>query len=1086
MSLNANIFVPGLIGITYPFSGQTLTSDTRLAGTVFADPAKLPAGLQYLISQLTPEQIPQLTPSYALQGKTYLIQSLTYYIDGTAYRSVDYTNDEIVSYQFSQDYLPNIVTGEPISAGPHRLTVYAQFFSLQNPGISIYDVIDINYTYDPTSISLRGYLDKMAPQPFLSAPDHQLIMEMLDWIMTQRTEGAIKRDIDAIGTFYDLKNIPDFLLPYLSNSLGYQYFAGLLGTSTGSIKQELAFLPEWQKTAGTLQSMLTLLRAFNLNLTVVPLYLDLVNNYLLPGAQTRFRYTDQEVIPVNTKATRLAFPFTHPDAFDPTTVTINVLANETPVMTIMWDKITDAPMVTYFFEPAIGDVGNYWLTPDQYAPNPVPTLFANIQSITVDPVVGGLVIAFNDLVTTVQKLRLTATYQYTKNTRPGRNTRLSEFFDVVINSSGAPNDKQASDYARIVQVITRSKPFTKKLRNLDIPIRYADAYQINTLTSAADGNIADTTILSANNIDRRAVNLSNPITEQVTITPFTRVLDGFTFSWENVCDRWENRFGIFQSLALDPLVYDPVTQAQLMGDTLMQRGYAITVPDDTKLKTFTDFTRWARRLGLQIPNFKGGTTPYTVIPSYVGHYYTLQFPTPTSPQIDWFKNLIIELDDPLAYSPANTLAFQFDLIGTVRSGFVVGWDGTNLTSGDINVGPLTPETWDSVSTDEYVKTWVDPSFLPGTATMTLTLIRFSSVEAVKAFYVAREDTNNTQFEIGTGKWYAVWDMQGDYYTDPIHMSVLFGFVKANFQNDSCCPVLGDVTASSPLTFNEALTGYGYNYQGLSVAIINDQLNQEVARYVWNGGYWEIRSSQSDLTVSLNPATTSLTGTVLLSGIVTYTGPSVDAYTYRVIFCPGRKGDLATYTPQVSLSDEFSNARLRRGQLSIFSKYNTFLGGMYIQDLIDMSHDMNIPTEMAIDGFYLKTQEASPQELALFPGLRMTLMPPPPCWQQFQYNVSFYGFGSSSPEGFYDTAYGSQQYVQILHFPKRLVILTAANFIIESVPFYLIDNDSGNVIQPGDYIWISGQDASFANVNLFFTLFGQSFPPDTNYVIDQSS
>ena len=600
MTLQVQISVPGIVAVNYPLQSQVISSYVRLSGTVaIPNAGHLPQGDDYIKDQLSPSLWGLISQSQQLRGHKYIIRDLTYYMDGSAVRQVSYIEDEITSYQFNDDYI-GTVYGDQIAAGPHKFTIVVTASCPENPGIDIYDSFDVNFNFDDTTTSILTYLDKVAPQCFLGEVDHQIFERMLDYVLTQRTEGALKNDIDFLANLYDLDLIPQQFIPFLAKTVGYDYFAGLLG-GEGTIREELRYLPDWQKSVGTKESILVLLRAMSLEGTLKPLYLDLTNNILVPGAKRRYAYSDEIKVVSQTKRARFTFPLTQ-KTFVPSTVSLSITVPDgTVVASLSWD-IVEQEAVWQTFETT-----PLWLTKQ----NGSPAQMNDVTSIYADNARGGITITFNGPMKLEQTVKVAVSYQYEVETRPRRNTRLSEFFDVVITSLVKPNDFKAKDYKHVLDIIKRSKPLRTKLREITFPMSSADAYMVNATTVAnittpgmfllEDGNqllledgdhllldmpvnntgqILNYERLNDFNIDNRAVQINNPMSESVILKQKGTFSDGFLFTWERDCNLFENRFGIFNAMALEPTLFPQATQDLLKNDTLLQRGLAIIVGDD--------------------------------------------------------------------------------------------------------------------------------------------------------------------------------------------------------------------------------------------------------------------------------------------------------------------------------------------------------------------------------------------------------------------------------------------------------------------------------------------------------------------------
>lgn len=1033
MSLQVEIQYPGMIKVNYPNLGQTISATVKLAGVVFAPaPANLPAGIAFITGQLSdPGQISQVMGSHQLNGKQYLLATLTYYMDGTPIREVDYTLDEIPAYTFSTDYIPTVIGSEEITAGKHIFTVVARFFSLQNPGVNLYDVFDIPFVFDASAISIKDYVDTITPQQIVGENDVKIVSSMLDYVLTQRTEGALKYDIDNLANLYDIDNVPAPVVPYLAKTVGYDYFAGLLGNDSDALREELRFLPEWQKSAGTFNSIQMLLRPLQLSAVIKPLYLDLIENDLISGAQNRYLYTDSFKTLAQSKSARMNFTLTHL-TFVPNSITINITAGGLDVFDALWDVVGNRLVVTRFHD-GTGTPHVQWLIRG----DGTNATAADVQTIFADQDRGGITIVFDQLVKAVVDLRVTVNYQYTVAANPGRNTRLSEFFDINIGTQAKPNVFTAVDYQHVLDVVQRSKPLRTKLRDIQFPAKYADAYAINPYSVSTTGDLSNQDRAAGQNIRPTEVNSGHLITDSLVVRHWKRMIDGFRFSWENGCNLQENRFGIFQSLSLEPSFLDPIMANIVAHDTLLQRGYAFLVLDDKTPVTAVDRAKNLHALGLQELNFKDGTkdSRCKILTDYTAHYQTIRFPAATSPAIQTFSDLLQIVDDPNTTSPANKITFTVDIINSPnnRQGIAIVWDGSpTIDIVNLVLGTSTPTVWDTDSTDfkQYTN--------HGTPTQTLSLYRFAVQADLDAFLQARPNLSNWPFEVGTGKWYATWDITADFHTYPQHISTHYDFILANHQGDCCCPALGVVNQNTaPLVFSQAV-GAAYQNDQLEVVISNVQTNEPVARYRWNGAYWLALQTSSVVTVSLSPAVsgTGWTLPMTLAGTVAYALPpsAQGNYSFRVDGCARKVGDNLMITPTASMQDDFSTRHVHNGEFGPINEAETFLGVPALS-LFNLVHNRGGVQQVAGEEYFKNN--------VTFPCLRITVTPSPQT--QFTYDTSHYDGGA-----FYDDAPGSPQLsYQFYHFPKKIIVQTVAGFDITMAPFiipdgtqFLLDFDSG--------------------------------------------
>lgn len=930
MSLQVQISVPGIIAVAYPLQGQTISSYVRLNGTVaIPNPGHLPAGEDYIKGQIDPLLWAQVTQSMQLKGKKYIIRDITYYMDGNAVRQVNYQEDEISSYRFNDDYI-GIVYGDQISAGRHKFTIVMTAVSDQNPGIEIYDTLDIDFNFDDTSTSVQTYLDKVAPQVFLGEVDHQIVLRMLDYVLTQRTEGALKTDIDFLANLYDLDLVPRSFIPFMAKTVGYDYFAGLLGNDD-TIREELRFLPDWQKSVGTKESILVLLRALSLEGRITPLYLDLNNNILVPGVKRRYVYSDTIKVVSQTKRARFTFPLTQ-KTFVPSTISLSITTpDNTVVASLSWDIVQNAAVWQSFL--ATG-----WLVKQDGS----PATQADVLSIYADNARGGITITFNGPMKAMQTLKILVDYQYEFEGRPRRNTRLSEFFDVDISSLVKPNDFKAKDYDHVMDIIKRSKPLRTKMRTITFPVKSADAYMVNADT------VSDNR-LDQYNISNQAVQINNPITESVVLTTSGLFSDGFLFSWEKDCNLFENRFGIYHSLALEPSYFGEEFRQILANDTLVQRGHAIIVNDDRVQGN--DRVRYLRRVGFQLFNFTTEPACYEGTDKLT-HFQTIKHDAPVSPAVQTYHDRIIGLDAPVI-DGSNPVSLFLDVLDQVpfgqRAGFVATWDGASgLVHTDLATNAPTVIFWDTNLSNLKIKTFTE-SF--GTAV--LTLYRPVVQADVENLYVARPNLRNITLVLN--QWYAIWDLQADFNATPIHLSIQFAVVNMNHQGDCCCGDLGMVTTSTPLSFNTIL-GKVYQFGWEFDFEIYDLATQEVvAVYHWSSAYWTPIRTNGDIAVSLSPVNSgSWTDDLRLQGTVTYTGaiPSGIASEWGCRACPKKVGDNMVLNLSTTFEDDFGLAQTHRGMFGAIDDLTPFLG-VPIRSLVDHEHNQGNQRMAAYDGIYLR-------------------------------------------------------------------------------------------------------------------------------------
>lgn len=915
MAFSASIYVPGLITLSYPFTGQSITSHVRLAGSVVIDRNKLPQGTQYIIDQLPPGTDPLSVPvSAALNGKRYYLGVVSYYIDDNVYREVDYTEDEISSYQFDQDYLPTIIQGEDLSPGEHRLTIQITAFSFDNPAVEIFDIIELTFVYDQSAVSIFDYLQQITPQLYLGEVDWQIMMRAYDYVLTQRAEGALKNDVDFLEQLYDVDQVPDTLLPYLAVTLGYQYFAGIAGRNQEAVRQEIRFLPDWQKSVGTEESILVLLRALGLNANLTPLYLNLQENTLVEGVNRYFAASDEDLIRSDTFTNRVFTPFTHAHNFLPNTVVTRFFVGTVNVLTVMWNAAEEKPVVASY-NPAINWIEFGGVTPPDKA-----TFESYLDRIDVGNNRGGLTLFFNETAKFEMRVHIESDYQFVRDTRPGRNHRLSEFFDVDVLDRSNPNVLVAEDYQRVLNIILKSKPFRTKLREITFPISLADIYHVNTTSLSTTGQLGNLDIVAKNNIGNTGVNLNFPIREEVKLTQYYRAIEGFTFGWENDCDRWENRFGIFHSLAIEPDLHGCRVRHLIQTDGLMRRGYAVRVEDDSneRVPDLDRQTRLLRRLGLEIKNFKGGDerkkvnydqlvywtkfflnpnqsppcppgspgspfspfSPASPMVSPASPYSPSGSPTGSSGPIDNFRVLntsVVELDSPSPISPTNKVVHMFRVMDAdnpgVYSELRVTFDGGNSIEYEwvgcgpaqvINMTPVpqNPNICFAKTPPDFSVDFVHPT-IPGIMIF-LQFSAFMTPENVDYLFAVDPTYNNMPFKTmgdtsppSDPYWYVFATVITDPYKHPVQWLGLFDSVNTNFQDVTCCTELGTVNPGGFLSIDEELEeSYRYPiYHGIELLAIEDATGDIVDRLVWNGSYWETVLKRTELFWNMLPTGT---------------------------------------------------------------------------------------------------------------------------------------------------------------------------------------------------------------------------------------
>lgn len=1088
MSLQAMIHVPGLLSLNYPFSGQSITSHVRLAGSILIDSSKLPVGTQYIIDQLPPTTNPALVlPSHALNGKDYMIGVVSYFVDGTLYREVDYTDDEVNAYQFNQDYLPVFFSGEELSPGEHTFSIQITGFSFDNPGIEIYDTLSIPFVYDQSAVSIYQYIQAISPQLFVGEVDWNIMMRALDYIMTLRSEGALKSDIDFLDSLYDIDAIPDTLLPYLGKTVGYDYFTGISGRNQSAVRQELRFLPDWQKSVGTLGSITSLLRALSLEVDLTPLYLDMVRNELVPGVNRYFAAEDSGLIRAGLRTRRYFTQFSHPN-FVPSTVVTQFLIGNLKVMEIVWSTIKGEPVVTYY------DPANGWL--DANFPSPAPTNAQElmdsgvIERIDISSQRGGLTMFFSDLTGVNERIRIKTTYQIVRDTRPGRNHRLSEFFDVTVINRAPPNILLAEDFQRIVGIIQKSKPFRTKMREITFPLTMADIYHVNASSVSSTSSYGNLDILSGNNIRETGVNLRFPMREEVAYTNYNRLIDGFTFTWEDQCDRWENRFGIFHSLAIEPSLHTEATRHIIQTDGLSRRGYAVRVEDDSleRVETDTDRLRLLRRLGLEAKNFKGGQIR-CIEKNDIEVYYHKFFlppgpgdehpgspcPDPVSPVAPWispyaspsvspeipdcFRMLhiaVVEMDSPAEITTVNQVVHHFRVLDAENPGQFVQVNVTFSGIQTVSVewegisGP-TPVVMDTVptstvvphakSTLDYYLTLAHP--LQPQIQIILRFTAFETDENIEYLYATEPQFNNMPFRAGgspyTPFWYAFATVITDPWRFPVQWTATYDSVLTNFQDVSCCEVLGQLNAGSVLPLNTALDqSYRYGPGSIELVAIEDATGDIHDRLVWNGEYWVIAHQRSPLAWDMLSTGNSLdswdpanTNPVTVQGSVGYpaaaglpAGVQESSYTFKV--CAKQVGERLRYEVSVVFEEHFSMGRLHRGEYSPFDRTDTFYDGHKAQDLLDLKHN-KYHDALAMDDVYFRADEdqTTPQ---IHPSIRYTLTPPVPLdqlqWDQVGHIFDGIFAWNAVPAG--------AKYLHVNCFPRKTIFETADTFNIANV------------------------------------------------------
>lgn len=1083
MSLNATINVPGLINVAFPFSGSTITSYVRLNGTIFANKDELPAGIDFIKNQLPASMQDEVLLSHALQGKRYWIQTLNFFIDGNPIRQVDFTLDETPFYQFDEDYLPVFFSDEEIPVGSHQFQIQVFFFSIDNPGVIIFDTLGIDFIYDNTGPSLIDTLNKLSPPLVSGEIDTQLLLQMIDYAFSSRTEGAIKTDIDFLATLYDLDTVPDTIIPYLAATVGYDYFAGLLGNNF-SIREELRFLPEWQKSAGTKRSIELLLIAQRFNVDIKPLYLDLQNHRLLPGVKARYESEDEFLFQEDRVDRRFTFPLTHGANFVRSSVVFSTEASITlidgtiqfvPTFEAVFDEGTEAFVIRFISDGVSSPDVPAWATINETG---AAVTEDDIQSLLIDRLRGGATLTFDQTVRFAEGTRFKIGYIYELDARPGRLTRLSEFFDVVIRSEGAPNVLTVSDYRRLSDTVLRSKPFRTKMRQIVQPAKYADAYIVNPFSFSTTGEQSNRDRLEDNNIDIQAVQIRNPIRETVNIRHKRTELDGFLFSWEKDCDRFENRFSFFKNLTVDVCDYNEAFREVLRRDLMLQRHHTILVPDDTLFKTAEERRRFLPQLGFNILNFKGGDEPgdgCIEVNDYTSHFHTVEHSVLSSPAIEARNNMVIELDTVQPIGPADPITLNIDFLnvavisplGNLREWHSILWTGSGTFIEGIN-DVLTGKPFDVDLPDrkEY-------SFTRNGIDFTLLFVRFPDQATLDAFYVERPTLNNYPFEVGgspEAKWYAIVDASGDFFDIPIHLSVDFSNVFANFQNacDCCQQDLGEITFgafSSPspmgspspflgaIVFDELL-GEKYKFDPfIEVEVIRQEDNRQVQLFRWTGGWWkEVKNEDENIELTLNLITMdpSLTVPISVSGQAVYvgSGPVGDnvPYNYLVRMCAKKTGDLLAVKINAHFEDDFGAGIFHDGTFGVMDQDARYFAEQdtRLPMLFEHRHDQGNQNQPALDSHYFKDQN-------LWPGFRYTIaLDTPEAISSLAQMI--YDLDSYDDVFFYDTSPSTARYVQILHFPKKLVFLTLDEFDID-IPFFYtpIESEAWESLTIDDWI-----------------------------------
>lgn len=931
MTLQASIRLPGMIKVNYPYQNQIISSHVKLAGLVnVPSPKLLPKGTDFIKNQLPQNQQSEVLQSHQLYNKKYYLYRLTYYVDNQAVREVDYTKDEISSYQFTEDYLNTIYNNTTIDFGDHVFAIMATFFSPQNPGVMLYDFTEIKFKYQNDSTSLLPYLESMAPQQFVGQLDHKIFLNMLDYILTQRTEGAVKNDIDYLESLYDIDTIPQSFIPYLAKTVGYDYFAGLLGNDN-TLREEIRFLPDWQKSAGTKESILVLLRALNLHGVIQPLYLDLLSNTLVPGVNQNYEGTTEIKIPSQTKKARFSFVLNH-STFVPNTTKFEIQDQQGNILaSFIWDIKQNQPYWMTF--------ENNWLEKESG-----PAGFSDLSSVYVDNQRGGITVVFSEAVKTIIPTVAVITYQYVLESRPGANTRLSEFFDMTISSLSKPNDFPAKDMQHVTDIIQRSKPFRTKLRTIDLPVSSADAYFMTPTTGSSTGDLSNLDRLDENNIKSTEVNLRNSISESVSIVTKNQISDGFLFSWEDP-NSFYNRFDMIYSLAIDPENHSEEIRNILSSDPLIPRGHALLVHDDTNQDEV-----WRRRNLRQLGFVLENDRPSIVLSNQLVHYDTF---TDTISQTKTYKDLVIELD-----STSTTFQFNLEIFNDKinRNGHSFIWTASSFQIKNLNTGSTTISSW-TVNNTNYKK----KTYSCGHGDYELEVYRFTSQSEIDSFYDSRPDLNNYQFELN--KWYAIWKLTSNFYTYPTHLSVYYATVKAQKQLSDDFISLGGLSTAVAVSFN-TLLGTAYQFSDLVLEVVNNFSDVVEASWKWNGTRWESVVSSNIISATLNDASGAWTTPISIAGTVTFIGaaPTGNANNWEVRVYANKVGDNFQMDVGMNLEDDFSKAQLHRGVFGVDSDL-TYYSDKKLSDLFDHQHNQGNQRMAAFDGIYLKGGE-------LFPGLRL--------------------------------------------------------------------------------------------------------------------
>jgi hypothetical protein len=962
-----------MIKVNYPYQDQVITSFVKLAGSVAVPaPDKLPPGVGYIQKQLPHNLQGSVLNSHQLRGKQYYLNRITYYIDGTAVREVDYVSDEIASYQFTDDYV-GTVYGDVLQQGTHRFTILATFRSPQNPGVDIYDVLDLNFSYsDNSGGSLLPYLESLTPQQFAGEVDSQIINRMIDYAMTQRTEGALKVDIDGIQTLYDIDNVPKPLIPYLAKTVGYDYFAGLLGNDD-TIRDELKFLPQWQKSVGTGESILVLLRALSMDGEINPLYLDLQNNVLRRGVKRRYEHTDTIKVVSQTKRARFTFPLTHASFVDQTIVTNIVGLDDVVHATFVWDIVNNRAAWIYF------DTVNQWLVHS----NGSNCTLDDVDNVFADRARGGVTIVFKSAVKTTISLNVVVKYQYDYESSPGRNCRLSEFFKVKVMTLAKPNAFPAKDFFHVIDIIKRSKPLRTKLESIDFPFSFADAYVMNPMTVSSTGDLSKTDRLEEWNIAKTEADIRHVITDSVDVRMSKTMTDGFLFSWEN-CGVDQNRFSIQASLAIEPSLHGEEVRNILANDGLAQRNFALIVNDDSIRKTDAEKRRWLRRLGLKVEQ----ALPCIEATNFLIHNQTIKWDTPRSPAVVWSTPMVCQINDgevwlsiDLMSDPTNRRGYSVHhTTGSSTFELIDLFDGS--TPGD--------EPFDTSTTNFKTKEF---TFSFGTAI--LAVFRCQDDSDREIIWTGFPELRNYHFE--NEVWYAAWFLECDFYTNPVHLSTFYASLLTSQQNNCCCIGIGTFSSQGgePLetsvkaygdfnapTFNSVVfnsddnqdltyinTGINFNYtvgktyqfdSTFDFEVYNLYTNEIVAVYRWNGSYWTTILNCIYITAALNPASLSLTSDLIVSGSISYTGavPTGTPMEWGCRICPTMNGDRFGLDLSQTFTDDFGKAQVHAGMFGVQDTPADFLG-VPVGSLFDHVHNQGGIRQAAYDGIYLRNGQLLP-------------------------------------------------------------------------------------------------------------------------------